>query len=131
MAQEDAQTAAEAAYCRRETERLELAARLASLAATAEHRTRGSVVLRRLPPSHPQHARCLRAATQNVKPEFFSSESPYGAVRVLDIYKVQSNCVNRFTRELTFLRINYLESVRGHFWNSKRAKPETMQLFRF
>ncbi|CAM9133469.1 unnamed protein product, partial [Laminaria digitata] len=93
MAQEDAQTAAEAAHCRRETERLELAARLASLAATAEHRTRGSVVLRRLPPSHPQHARCLRAATQNVKPEFFSSESPYGALRVLDIYKVQSDCV--------------------------------------
>ena len=91
MAQEDAQTAAEAAHCRRETERLELAARLASLAATAEHRTRGSVVLRRLPPSHPQHARCLRAATQNVKPEFFSSESPYGALRVLDIYKVHGN----------------------------------------
>lgn len=92
MAREDAQTAAEAAHCRRETERLELAARLASLAATAEHRTRGSVVLRRLPPSHPQHARCLRAATQNVKPEFFSGESPYGAVKVLDIYKVRSDC---------------------------------------
>lgn len=41
MAAEDAQTAAEGRHCRRETERLELAARLASLAATAEHRTRG------------------------------------------------------------------------------------------
>lgn len=45
-------------------------------------------MLRRLPPTHPQHARCLRAATENVKPGFFSSESPYGAVQVLDIYKV-------------------------------------------
>lgn len=88
MAEEDAQTAAEVDYCARETERLDLAARLASLAATAEHRTRGSVVLRRLQPSHPQHARCLRAATENVKPGFFSSESRWDAVRVLDIYKV-------------------------------------------
>lgn len=49
----------------------------------------GCVVLRRLPPTHPQHERCLRAATENVRPGFFSSESRYGAVRVLDIYKVQ------------------------------------------
>eukprot|EP00752_Nemacystus_decipiens_P007635 g6824.t1 len=40
MTAEDAQTAAEGRHCWRETERLELAARLASLAATAEHRTR-------------------------------------------------------------------------------------------
>eukprot|EP00903_Cladosiphon_okamuranus_P006014 g5934.t1 len=99
MAAEDAQTAAEEWYCRRETERLELAARLASLAATAEHRTRGSVVLRRLPPTHPQHARCLRAATENVKPGFFSSESPYGAVQVLDIYKIENRVLlERFQR---------------------------------
>lgn len=52
----------------------------------------GSVVLRRLPPTHPQHARCLRAATENVKPGFFSSKSPYGAVQVLDIYKVTGGC---------------------------------------
>lgn len=87
----DAQTAAEREHCRRETERLDLAARLASLAATSDHRTRGSVVLRRLPPNHPQHARCLRAATENVKPGFFSGDSPYGAVHVLDIYKVGEN----------------------------------------
>lgn len=41
MAVEDEQTNAEDQHCRRETERLQLAARLASLAATAEHRTRG------------------------------------------------------------------------------------------
>lgn len=79
---------AEAEHCRQEEERLELAARLASLAATADYRTRGRVVLRRLPPTHPQHARCLRAATENVKADFFAAESPYGAIRVLDIYKV-------------------------------------------
>ncbi|CAM9171504.1 unnamed protein product [Ectocarpus fasciculatus] len=96
MGAEDAQTAAEGEHCRREVERLELAARLASLAATAEHRTRaGCVVLRRLPPTHPQHERCLRAATENVRPGFFSSESRYGAVRVLDIYKME----NRFLLE--------------------------------
>lgn len=89
MAREDARVAAEFDHCRRETERLQLAARLASLAATAEYRTRGSVVVRRLPPTHPQHARCLRAATENVRPGFFSGESPYSAVRVLDIYKVR------------------------------------------
>ncbi|CAN0187399.1 unnamed protein product [Ectocarpus sp. 12 AP-2014] len=89
MGAEDAQVAAEGEHCRREVERLELSARLASLATTAEHRTRGCVVLRRLPPTHPQHERCLRAATENVRPGFFSSESRYGAVRVLDIYKVQ------------------------------------------
>lgn len=50
------------------------------------------MVLRRLPPTHPQHARCLRAATENVKPGFFSSKSPYGAVQVLDIYKVPGGC---------------------------------------
>lgn len=91
MAEEDAQTAAEGEHCRREQERLELAARLASIAVAAEYRTRGSVVLRRLPSAHPQHARCLRAATENVKGGFFSSsELPYDAVRVLDIYKVSS-----------------------------------------
>lgn len=88
IAEEDAKTVAVGNHCREETERLDLAARLASLAATAEHRTRGNVVLRRLPPTHPQHARCLRAATENVKPGFFSTDSPYCRVRVLDIYKV-------------------------------------------
>lgn len=88
MAQEDSQMAAEGEHCRREQERLELAARLASLAVTAEFQTRGRVILRRLPPTHPQHARCLRAATENVKIGFFSGACPYDAVRVLDIYKV-------------------------------------------
>lgn len=56
----------------------------------------GSVVLRRLPPTHPQHARCLRAATENVRPGFFSRESPFGAVQVLDIYKVRvDGCLGR------------------------------------
>lgn len=41
IAAEDARTTAEGELFRRETERLELAARLASLAATVEHRTRG------------------------------------------------------------------------------------------
>lgn len=89
MAAEDVVRIAESEHCRREQERLELAARLASLAVTADHRTRGGVVLRRLPQAHPQHARCLRAATENVKAGYFSSaKSPYGSVRVLDIYKV-------------------------------------------
>lgn len=89
IAEEDAQAAAGGEYCTREQERLELAARLASLATSAEYQTRGGVVLRRLPSAHPQHARCLRAATENVKAGFFSStESPYDAVKVADIYKV-------------------------------------------
>ncbi|CAM9774045.1 unnamed protein product [Scytosiphon promiscuus] len=90
MAAEDARMAAEGEHCRRETERLSLAARLATLSATVEHRTRGNVLLRRLPPTHPQHARCLRAATENVRPGFFSNDSPYGAVQVLDIYKIEN-----------------------------------------
>ncbi|CAM9271855.1 unnamed protein product [Ectocarpus sp. 12 AP-2014] len=100
MGAEDAQVAAEGEHCRREVERLELSARLASLATTAEHRTRvGCVVLRRLPPTHPQHERCLRAATENVRPGFFSSESRYGAVRVLDIYKMENRfLLDRFKR---------------------------------
>lgn len=88
FAEEDSRKTAESKHCKREQERLELVARLASLAATAEHRTRGSVVLRRLPSTHPQHSRCLRAATDNVKTGFFTPNSPYGAVRVLDVYKV-------------------------------------------
>ncbi|CAM9563881.1 unnamed protein product, partial [Ectocarpus sp. 12 AP-2014] len=59
----------------------------------------GYVVLRRLPPTHPQHERCLRAATENVRPGFFSSESRYGAVRVLDIYKMENRfLLDRFKR---------------------------------
>lgn len=102
MVRADAQTAAEEMHCIRETERLDLFARLAALAATAAYQTRGKVILRRLPPNHPQHARCLRAATENVKPGFFSSESPYSAVDVLDVFKVgRSTLLGRTCTMLT------------------------------
>lgn len=125
IAQEDAQTTAEVEYCKRETERLNLAARLASLAATAEHRTRGGVVLRRLPPTHPQHARCLRAATENVKPGFFSSDSPYGGVRVLEIYKVgvrvkRNGGSHAASRSLTSHNFSYSRRKNGYmYWCSR------------
>lgn len=89
MAEENRLTAAERDLCEQEKERLDMAARLASLAATVEHRTRGNISLRRLTPTHPQHARCMRAATENLKPGFFSDDSPYSALRVVDVYKVQ------------------------------------------
>lgn len=89
MAKENRLMAADRDLCEQEKERLDMAARLASLAATVEHRTRGNVSLRRLTPTHPQYARCMRAVTENLKPGFFSDDSPYSALRVLDIYKVQ------------------------------------------
>lgn len=93
MAEENRLTAAERDLCEREKERLNMAARFASLAATVEHRTRGHISLRRLTPTHPQYARCMRAATENLKPGFFSDDSPYSALRVLDVYKVHAIAV--------------------------------------
>lgn len=68
----------------------------------------GNIVLRRLPPTHPQHARCLRAATENVRPGFFSEDSPYDAVQVLDIYKV---CPLPSTEQRTLCRNPYAPTV--------------------
>jgi hypothetical protein len=47
------------------------AQRLSTFALHLEYETQGAVTLKRLPPSHAQYQRCERAATENVKKEFF------------------------------------------------------------
>ncbi|CAM9248460.1 unnamed protein product [Choristocarpus tenellus] len=85
--------------CRQEVERLRLSGRLASFAAAVEQHTRGAVVLKRLQHAHPQHMRCRRAATENVKTGFFSPRSPYKGVRVLEVYKIENHfLLERFHR---------------------------------
>jgi hypothetical protein len=64
--------------------------RLSMFALYLEHETSGRVLLKRLPNSNPQFLRCRRAATENVKQNFFAGSS-YSGISVLDVYKIENS----------------------------------------
>lgn len=82
------------------------AARLGRFSVHLEHETAGAVTLKRLPASHPQHQRCLKAATENVKRGYFEdgpgalaaaaaagstlSKCRFSGVNVLEVYKIEN-----------------------------------------
>jgi len=47
--------------------------------------------VKKLTPNHPQYIRCLRAATENVKKDFFSAkDAKYTGVEVQNVYKIEN-----------------------------------------
>ena len=72
---------------------------LSMFALYLEHETSGRILLKRLPNSNPQFLRCRRAATENIKQNFFAG-SRYTGISVLDVYKIENNLMlNVFQRE--------------------------------
>ena len=70
---------------------MKLSQRLALFCLHVQHETRGSVVMKKLPSAHPQYLRCQRAATENVKKDFFKAEgSRFSGVEVLNVYKIEN-----------------------------------------
>lgn len=86
--------------CRQLEEELRWTRHLRLFGLHLEHETRGSVQLRRLAPSDPQHLRCRRAAAENVRPGFSRPEKGSSrALRVLDVYKIDNKpLAERFRR---------------------------------
>jgi len=81
-----AAAAHEEATCAALDTQLRLTRRLGLFALHLEHETRGNIVVRRLPPTHPQFQRCRRAATENVKRGFFHDAARFDGLAVLDVY---------------------------------------------
>jgi len=76
--------------CRLE-EAMKLEQRLALFSLHIQHETRGSIILRPLGSNHPQHLRCLRAATENVKKDFFKRKGcRFKGVKVKNVYKIEN-----------------------------------------
>ena len=73
-------------------ERMKLTERLGLLSLHIQHETRGGVVVKKLKESHPQYLRCQRAATENVKKDFFaaSPSSRYSGVSVESVWKIEN-----------------------------------------
>lgn len=72
-------------------EKMKVGQRLALFCLHIQHETRGSVVVKRLQSSHPQFLRCERAATENVKKDFFSSsDCKYCGVVVENVFKIEN-----------------------------------------
>jgi len=84
----------EVVACDLHRKHLSTARRLGLFALHLEHETRGKIMLKRLPQSHPQYQRCRRAATENVKSDFFAANKQtngrYTGVTVLDVYKIEN-----------------------------------------
>ncbi len=56
-----------------------------------QHETRGSIVVKKLQAAHPQYLRCQRAATENVKKDFFNGDdSRYSGVMVENVWKIEN-----------------------------------------
>ena len=71
------------------------------------------MVLTRLPPKHAQHVRCRRAATENIKADFFGSASNYSGINVQDVYKLENKpLLKRFQSAAASLEPG---KVKGHF----------------
>ena len=64
--------------------------RLNIFAIHLESETDRQILLKRLPSSHPQHIRCRRAASENLKPGFFDGVPSFSGLNVLDVYKVEN-----------------------------------------
>jgi hypothetical protein len=72
-------------------ERMRLAERLGLLSLHIQAETRGGVVVKKLSVSHPQYLRCQRAATENVKKDFFTHpDSKYSGVSVESVWKIEN-----------------------------------------
>ena len=64
--------------------------RLSIFALHLESETGERVLLKRLPSAHPQHVRCRRAASENIKPGYFDKLQPFCGINVVDVYKVEN-----------------------------------------
>ena len=80
----------ESLSCNRLSMQVKESLRLSVFAIHLESETDSQILLKRLPPAHPQHVRCRRAASENIKPGFFNGASPFSGINVLDVYKVEN-----------------------------------------
>jgi hypothetical protein len=81
----------EDALCARDLSASKLSTSLALFCLHIEQETRGSVVVKKLSHTHPQYLRCQRAASENVKKNFFAGdESRYDGVTVVDVFKIEN-----------------------------------------
>ena len=80
----------ESLACNRLSMQVKESLRLSVFAIHLESETDSQILLKRLPPAHPQHVRCRRAASENIKPGFFDGAPPFNGINVLDVYKVEN-----------------------------------------
>lgn len=80
----------ESLSCNRLSLQVKESLRLSVFAIHLESETDSQILLKRLPPAHPQHVRCRRAASENIKPGFFDGAAPFTGINVLDVYKVEN-----------------------------------------
>lgn len=76
--------------CERLRHQVKESLRLSVFSIHLESETDGQVILRRLPTAHPQHVRCRRAASENIKPGYFDQLGGFSGINVLDVYKVEN-----------------------------------------
>jgi len=63
---------------------------LEAFALHLEYETNGEVLLNRLESHHPQSLRCQRAASKNVKSDFFGVKSVFSELIVSDVFKIEN-----------------------------------------
>ena len=80
----------ESLSCNRLSLQVKESLRLSVFAIHLESETDSQILLKRLPPAHPQHVRCRRAASENIKPGYFDNSTPFSGINVLDVYKVEN-----------------------------------------
>jgi len=89
----------ELSSCNSLTQHLKSSLRFNIFAIHLESETDRQVLLKRLPASHPQHIRCRRAASENLKPGFFDGIPSFSGINVLDVYKVENKpLLDRFQK---------------------------------
>ncbi|KAJ1462978.1 hypothetical protein M885DRAFT_610008 [Pelagophyceae sp. CCMP2097] len=76
--------------CETEALGLALRERVDHFALHVDHETQGAVRVNRLEPSDAQHARCARAAAENVRRGFFSEGWEHKGLEVVDVYKIEN-----------------------------------------
>jgi hypothetical protein len=94
---------------------------LRTFALHLEHETDRRVVLRRLDTDNPQYQRCQRAAAENVKPGYFTSEGYYSGIQVLDVFKVENKALLKVFQHST---VNSEGKVKGLFCTVPQAALE-------
>ena len=80
----------ESLSCNRLSMQVKESLRLSVFAIHLESETDSQILLKRLPQTHPQHVRCRRAASENIKPGYFDEAAPFTGINVLDVYKVEN-----------------------------------------
>ncbi len=80
----------ESLSCARLSHQVQESLRLSVFAIHLESETDRQILLKRLPSAHPQHVRCRRAASENIKPGFFEHAEGFTGINVLDVYKVEN-----------------------------------------